>query len=55
MPFLMFAARDSVSESTGFTPFQLIYGHEVRGPLQLLKETAQHEPLEYVARFTDRL
>ena len=60
MPFLMFAARDSVSESTGFTPFQLIYGHEVRGPLQLLKERltreiAQHEPLEYVARFTDRL
>ena len=60
MPFLMFAARDSVCESTGFTPFQLVYGHEVRGPLQMLKERMtrpplRHEPLEYVARFTDRL
>merc|ERR1712055_719368 len=60
MPFLMFATRDSVCESTGVTPFQLGYGHEIRGPLQMLKERVtrppvRHEPLEYVARFTDRL
>ena len=26
---------DSPNESTGFTPFELVYGHEVRGPLKL--------------------
>ncbi|KAJ8353300.1 hypothetical protein SKAU_G00208670 [Synaphobranchus kaupii] len=28
MPFLMFAARVTVNESTGFSPFQLVFGHE---------------------------
>lgn len=36
---LLFSVRDSVQESLGFTPFQLIYGHEVRGPLKVLKES----------------
>ena len=35
---LLFAARDSVQESLGFTPFELVFGHTVRGPLRLLKE-----------------
>jgi transposase InsO family protein len=35
---LLFAARDSVQESLGFTPFELVFGHNVRGPLKLLKE-----------------
>ena len=30
--------RDSPNKSTGFTPFELVYGHEVRGPLNLIKE-----------------
>ena len=60
MPFLMFAARDSVNESTGFTPFQLVYSHEVRGPLSMMKERLvgggdAGDPLEYAARFTDRM
>ena len=25
-------------ESTGFSPFELLYGHEVRGPLDVLRE-----------------
>ena len=29
IPFLLFATRDSPSESTGFSPFELVYGHEV--------------------------
>ncbi|KAL2099462.1 hypothetical protein ACEWY4_005942 [Coilia grayii] len=38
MPFLLFALRDAVSDSTGFSPFELVFGHEVRGPLKLMKE-----------------
>ena len=36
--FLLFAVRESVQESLGFSPFGLVFGHTVRGPLKLLKE-----------------
>ena len=35
---LLFAVRESVQESLGFSPFELVFGHTVRGPLKLLKE-----------------
>ena len=35
---LLFAVRQSVQESLGFSPFELVFGHTVRGPLKLLKE-----------------
>ena len=35
---LLFAVRESVQESLGFSPFELVFGHCVRGPLKLLKE-----------------
>ena len=38
IPFLLFAVRDAPTESLGFSPFELVFGHEVRGPLQLLRE-----------------
>ena len=38
VPFVLFAYRDAINESTGFSPFELVFGHEVRGPLKLLKE-----------------
>ena len=38
LPLLMFAARESVQESLGFSPFDLVFGHYVRCPLKLLKE-----------------
>jgi len=34
---LMFADRDTPRDSTGFTPFELLYGHKVRTPMTLLK------------------
>ena len=58
---LLFAVRDSVQESLGFSPFELVFGHAVRGPLLLLKEKWLHEDpekisvLKYVATFKDRL
>ena len=35
---LLFAVRESVQESLGFSPFEFVFGHSVRGPLKLLKE-----------------
>ena len=34
---LMFAVRDTPQDSTGFTPFELLYGHKVLTPMTLLK------------------
>ena len=35
---LLFAYRDATQDSTGYSPFQLLYGRQVRGPLTILKE-----------------
>lgn len=37
---LLFAARESVQESLGFSPFELVFGHTVRGPLNFLKRNS---------------
>ena len=34
---LMFAVRDTPQDSTGFTPFELLFGHRVKTPMTLLK------------------
>lgn len=39
LPFLMFAYREVPQASTGFSPFELLYGREVRGPLDVLRES----------------
>lgn len=57
---LLFAARESVQESTGFSPFELVFGHQVRGPLSLFSEQwSNHDSnislLDYVSKFKERL
>ena len=58
---LLFAVRESVQESLGFSPFELVFGHSVRGPLKLLKEkflSNDETPLnllQYVSDFKNRL
>ena len=41
LPFLLFAIRSAPNDSLGFSPFQLIFGHQVRGPLEVLGEVLQ--------------
>ncbi|CAB4005229.1 Retrovirus-related Pol poly from transposon, partial [Paramuricea clavata] len=59
--FLLFAARESVQESLGFSPFELVFGHTVRGPLKLLKEKLLTDDggslniLQYVTDFRTKL
>ena len=35
---MLFAVRDATQESLGFSPAELVFGHNVRGPLKVLKE-----------------
>ena len=39
VPYLLFAYREVPQTSTGFSPFELLYGRPVRGPLDILKES----------------
>eukprot|EP00066_Takifugu_rubripes_P025346 XP_011614612.1 PREDICTED: uncharacterized protein LOC105418111 [Takifugu rubripes] len=57
---LLFAARESVQESLGISPFELVFGHQVRGPLALLCEQWTYKDkhvnlLDYVLNFKERL
>ena len=35
---ILFAYREVSQAATGFSPFELVFGREVRGPLDILKE-----------------
>lgn len=39
LPYLLFAYREVPQASTGFSPFELLYGRPVQGPLDVLRET----------------
>ena len=61
LDLVLFAIRDSKSESMGFSPFQLLYGREIRGPLKVLKETwinnqnLSTSPIQYVHDLKEKL
>ncbi|XP_076449992.1 uncharacterized protein LOC143286334 [Babylonia areolata] len=42
IPALLFAYREVPQESTGYSPFELLYGRTVRGPMQILREHWLH-------------
>ena len=44
IPYLLFAYREVPQSSTGFSPFELLYGRDVRGPLDILRETWEASP-----------
>ena len=46
VPAVLFAYRDSRHGSTGYSPFELIYGHRVRGPLEFLKECWESDQID---------
>nr|XP_054592949.1 uncharacterized protein LOC129159780 [Nothobranchius furzeri] len=61
LPFVLFAAREAVQDSLGFSPAQLVFGHTPRGPLKALKERflfsdpPDRKVREYVQLFQKRL
>ena len=46
IPYILFAYREVPEASTGFSPFKLLYGHNVRGPLDILRESWEANKLE---------
>lgn len=57
---LLFAVREVVQDSLGFSPAELVFAHTVRGPLKLLQEKwlGDGEPknlLDYVSNFRFKL
>ncbi|XP_064083032.1 uncharacterized protein LOC135199045 [Macrobrachium nipponense] len=38
LPFALFAIRNHPNSSTGVAPFELVFGHKVRGPLEIMFE-----------------
>ncbi|XP_073804400.1 uncharacterized protein [Danio rerio] len=61
LPLLMFAIRETVQESLGYSPAELVFAHGLRGPLKLLSEqlvadNKQMVPVsEYVNSIRERL
>jgi hypothetical protein len=63
LPYLLFAYREVPQASTGFSPFELLYGREVRGPLVLLKDMWKGEQdsvsttpiVDYVVQMREKL
>ncbi|XP_039525008.1 uncharacterized protein LOC120477466 [Pimephales promelas] len=51
LPFLLFAYREVPQASTGFSPFELLYAHPVRGPLDVLKESWEDSSPKELAPF----
>ena len=43
LPYLLFAYREVPQASTGFSPFELVYGRPARGPLDVVKENWEAE------------
>ena len=62
IPSVMFAMREIPSERTGFSPFELLYGRQARGPLAVLRdlweggpEAVDREVHEYVVELQEKM
>ncbi len=62
VPLVLFTVRDARQESLGFSPAELFFGHNVRGPLKVLKDqflsvglVPKINVLDFVTRGRERL
>ena len=60
IPYLLFAYREVPQESTGFSPFEILFGRHIRRPLDALKESwetkhkAGEEVLTYMTEMREK-
>ena len=52
LPVLLFAYRETKHASTGFSPFELLYGRTVRGPLAVVRQMWTDEAVDEEVRTT---
>ncbi len=62
VPLVLFAVREAVQESLGFSPAELVFGHTIRGHLKMLKvnilsfdSSFKINVLDHVNKFRERL
>ena len=61
LPYILFAYREVPQVSTGFSPFELLYGRDPRGPLDILREgwvrsnPKGDDVISYVQKVYDRM
>ena len=57
LPYILFAYREVLTETTGFSPFEMLYGRKIRGPLDILKETWEAKEMTPVSevRYVQRV
>ncbi|KAG1955346.1 gag-pol fusion protein [Pimephales promelas] len=62
LPYLLFAYREVPQASTGFSPFELLFAHQIRGPLDVLRDSweANDKPtkqniLSYILKMREKL
>uniref|UniRef100_A0A9J7Y7K1 Uncharacterized protein n=1 Tax=Cyprinus carpio carpio TaxID=630221 RepID=A0A9J7Y7K1_CYPCA len=62
LPYLLFAYREVPQASTGFSPFELLFAHQIRGPLDVLRDSweASDKPtkqniLSYILKMREKL
>ena len=60
IPLVLFALRAAPSESLGFSPFEMVFGHNVRGPLDVIRDhwegvSEKKNLLAYVSDFKEKL
>ena len=63
IPYVLFAYREAKHETTGFSPFEMLYARHVRGPLSIVKEEwedlnpddVKQSAISYILDARDRL
>lgn len=61
LKYLLFAYRQTPHSTTGFSPFKLIYGRNMRGPLEVLKgewmkgNLQEASVLEWINQLSERM